>query len=292
MPSPSITVVGSINMDLVASTDRLPSPGETVLGSSFRTVPGGKGSNQAIAAARAGGNVSFVGAVGSDAFADPLVATLVDAGVRTDRVRRVEGASGIASISVAADGENTIIVIPGANGLLTGFTDADADAITRAQMLVLQLEIPMASVVLAAGTAHRADVPVLLNPSPAQELPTDFAQAVTILVVNEGEAVALGAATLDAVPHVVTTLGARGARYRGPDDLRIEVPAPQVRAVDTTGAGDAFTGALAVAWAEGVGPVAALQRACAAGALATTVPGASSSSPTRTAIDAMVRSTY
>ena len=292
MPSPSITVVGSINMDLVASTESLPQPGQTVLGRSFATVPGGKGSNQAIAASRAGGDVSFVGAVGSDSFADPLVETLTDAGVRTGRVRRVEGASGIASISVAADGENTIIVIPGANGLLTELTDADLSLIAGSRMVVLQLEIPVNTVILAARAAHDAAIPVLLNPSPVQELPAELLRAVTFLVVNEGEAAALGDATLAAVPHVVTTLGARGARFRGPSGERIDVPAPRIDPVDTTGAGDAFAGALAVLLAEGANPRSALQHACAAGALATTVPGASSSSPMRAAIDDMVRSSY
>lgn len=293
MPSsPHITVVGSVNMDLLATADRLPAPGETVLGATFRTAPGGKGANQAIAAARAGGDVAFVGAVGSDSFAGPLADTLSAAGVTTGRLRHVDGPSGVAVISVDAGGENSIIVIPGANARVTDLTDADESLITTSDITVMQLEIPMATVVLAARVARQAAKPVLLNPSPVQTLPPELLDAVTLLVVNEGEAAALGAAALATVPHVVTTLGAHGARYRGPDGLTGEVTAPVVDVVDTTGAGDAFTGALAVAWAEGVEPVTALRRACAAGALATTVHGASASSPTRAAIDALVADTY
>ncbi len=289
---PQITVLGSINMDLVARTPRLPSPGETVLGTGFCAVPGGKGSNQAIAAARAGGDVTFLGAVGSDAFADELGDALRGAGVRTDRLRRVTGPSGIAVISVDDDAENTIIVVPGANGTVTTLSEADRRAVTDAAMLMVQLEIPLDTVTTAAGIAARAGVPVLLNPSPARPLPAELLAAVTVLVLNEGEAAVLGAQAVAGVPHVVTTLGAAGARYRGPRENVIDVPAPRVVPVDTTGAGDAFTGALAVAWSEGAAPEAALRRACAAGALATTIDGASNSSPTRAAIDELVRRTY
>lgn len=289
-----ITVVGSINMDLVARCARLPQPGETVAGNGFTTTPGGKGSNQAIAAARAGASatqVTMIGAVGSDTFGTELIATLDAAGVQTSRVRRLDGQSGIAQITVDEAAENSIVVVPEANGLVLTFDDGDRAAISGADMLMMQLEIPVSGVLAAAGIAARAGVPVLLNPSPVRELPEDLLRAVTVLVVNEGEATALGTA-LDAVAHVVTTLGAAGARYRGPDGGQITVAAPRVTAIDTTGAGDAFTGALAVAWAQGLEPVAALRRACAAGALATTVNGAAASSPQHDAIDALVRDSY
>lgn len=289
---PRIAVLGSINMDLVAGTERLPAPGETVLGSSFATVPGGKGSNQAIAASRAGGDVLFVGAVGSDPFADQLAATLSGAGVSTGLLRRVPGPSGIAVISVDSSAENTIIVVPGANGSVTGLSDDDRAAISGAAILVAQLEIPLETVVAGAATASAAGVPVLLNPSPVRALPADLLAAVTVLVVNEGEAEVLGERAVAEVPHVVTTLGSRGARYRGPSGQTLTVAAPRVQPVDTTGAGDAFAGALAVAWAEGAEPEPALRRACAAGALSTTVAGASSSSPTRQAIEDLVAATY
>lgn len=288
-PAPRIVVVGSINMDLVTTVDHLPAPGETLLGTDFQTLTGGKGANQAIAAARAGGSVSFVGAVGDDAFADRLHGGLTAAGVSTDQLRRAAGSSGIAAITVDAAAENSIVVVPGANGAVLRLTDADRDVIRNAEMLVCQLEIPLAVVVAAAGIAAAAGVPVLLNPSPVQDLPAELLAAVSLLVVNEGEAAALGAAALSAVPHVVTTLGARGAGYRGTEE-EFEVPAPRVTPVDTTGAGDAFAGALAVAWAGGATARHAVQRACAAGALATQVHGAGS--PTADQIDELAATTY
>ncbi|MEO7125392.1 MAG: ribokinase [Nakamurella sp.] len=292
---PTVTVVGSINMDLVATADRLPAPGETVSGNAFATIPGGKGANQAIAAARAGVPtvaVSMVGAVGSDSFAAGLLAALNDGGVATDLVRIAPGPSGIAQITVDAAAENSIVVVPGANATLTKLRDADRAAITGARIVVLQLEIPLDGVVEAAQLAASAGVSVLLNPSPVRDLPDELLDAITVLVVNEGEAAALGQGTLARVAHLVTTLGPLGAHYQGPDGHSVSVAAPSVDAIDTTGAGDAFTGALAVAWVQGLPPAEALQRACAAGALATTVRGASTSSPTRAAIDELVAVTY
>lgn len=295
----SIVVVGSINMDLVATCPSLPRPGETVSGTSFATIPGGKGSNQAIAAARAGRyddrahtDVTMVGAIGSDPFGATLVHALAAAGVTVGGIRHVDGPSGIAQISVDASAENCIIVMPGANAAITDLTEAERGRIAAADLVILQLEIPDAGVVSAAHTAAAAGVPVMLNPSPVRELSTELLRAVTVLVVNEGEAATLGFETLSAVPHLVTTLGAHGASYRGPDGREIAVAAPQVEAIDTTGAGDAFTGALAVAWVEGLAPEDAVRRACAAGALAATVAGASTSSPTRAAIDALAAATY
>ncbi len=287
--APHIVVLGSINMDLVTTVDHLPAPGETLLGSSFQTLTGGKGANQAIAAARAGGSVTFIGAVGDDAFAGTLQSALSGAGVSTEQLRQARGSSGIAAITVDAAAENSIVVVPGANSTVQGLTDADRDAVRGAAMLVCQLEIPLATVVTAAGIAAAAGVPVLLNPSPVRELPAELLDAVTLLVVNEGEAQALGEDALAVVPHVVITLGARGARYRGTDG-EVEVAAPRVDPVDTTGAGDAFTGALAVGWAGGAAPGDALRRACAAGALATLHAGASS--PTAQQIDELVADRY
>ena len=272
--TPRIVVVGSTNMDLITTTATLPEPGQTLLGTGFHTAPGGKGGNQAVAVARAGGAVQFIGAVGDDDFGRALRNRLADAGVDTDRLRTVDGPSGIAAITVDADAENTIVVVPGANGKLTALDDADRGAIAGAAVLMLQLEIPIETVVAAARAAADAGVTVLLNPSPVRALPTDLVNAVTILVVNRGEADALGTDVLAAVPHVVTTLGGDGAVHRGPDGVHTAVPAPEVEVVDTTGAGDAFTGALAVAWASGAAPRAALEVACAAGAEATTRSGA------------------
>jgi ribokinase len=267
-------VVGSTNMDLITETPKLPQPGQTLLGTDFSTAPGGKGGNQAVAAARAGGDVQFIGAVGDDDFGIALRARLDHAGVGTDRLRTVAGPSGIAAITVDAQAENTIVVVPGANGTLTGLDDHDRAAIADAAVLVLQLEIPIETVVAAARTAARAGVAVLLNPSPVRDLPGDLIDAVTVLVVNQGEAEALGSDILGSVPHLVTTVGGKGAVHRGPDGVELAVAAPTVEVVDTTGAGDAFTGALAVAWAAGADPRAALEAACAAGAEATTHAGA------------------
>ncbi len=286
-----IVVLGSVNMDLVTTTDHLPAAGETVLGNNFSSVPGGKGGNQSIAAARVGGVVVFIGAVGDDDFGHRLRDVLTAAGVSVDLLRTTPGPSGIAAITVDGNAENTIVVIPGANGTVVGLTDADRETIRTAGMLVCQLEIPLAAVISAVGIAAAAGVPVLLNPSPARDLPADLLAGVTVLVVNEGEARALGAPALAQVPHVVTTLGGDGARYRGPAD-EFQVAAPKVDAVDTTGAGDAFTGTLAVAWASGTGPQQAIQRACAAGAIATTRPGAGSSAPSGPEIDRLVAASY
>ena len=289
--TPRIVVLGSVNMDLVTTTPHLPAAGETVLGTSFRTVPGGKGANQAMAAARAGGAVTFIGAVGDDQFGYALTEALRSGGVDVNQLRQTHGASGIAAIAVDENAENNIVVVPGANGTVVGLTDTDREAIRAAGILVCQLEIPLSAVVSAAGVAAAANVPVLLNPSPARALPAELLAAVSLLVLNEGEADTIGKDALAAVAHVVITLGRAGAHYRG-SEAEFDVPAPPVTAIDTTGAGDAFTGALALAWASGLDPRAALQRACAAGALATTIAGAGGSAPDAARIDELVGSTY
>ncbi|AZI57337.1 ribokinase [Nakamurella antarctica] len=289
--APAIAVVGSVNMDLVVTTDALPEPGETLLGNSFQTIPGGKGSNQAIAAAKAGGAVTFIGAVGSDGFAAELRSNLHAAGVDCSLLRTAPGPSGIAAIAVNKSAENTIVVVPGANFAMTSLADSDTAAIASSAMLVCQLEIPMTTVVAAAQAAQTAGVPVLLNPSPMQNLSAELLAATTILIVNEGEAREIGSAA-DHVAHVIVTLGGAGARYRGPDGAAFQVPVPDIDPIDTTGAGDGFAGAFAVAWAEGQSPLQAVRFACCAGALATTVRGASTSSPLRADIDRLVSLTY
>ncbi len=290
--APAIVVLGSVNMDLVVTTPTLPRPGQTLLGTSFRTVCGGKGANQAIAAARSGGAVRFIGAVGDDAFGGELAANLTANGVDVAALRQVAGPSGVAAITVDDAAENSIVVVPGANAAVTELTAAEQELLAESAMVVCQLEIPVPTVVHAAAVAAAAGKPFLLNPSPMQPLSWALLSNTSVLVLNEHEAADVGSDALDGVFHVVTTLGGRGARYRGPDGQDLTVPAPPVLAVDTTGAGDAFTGALAVAWTEGREPLAALQFACAAGALATTVPGASVSSPQRAAIERLVRDSY
>lgn len=281
--APAIVVLGSINMDLVTTTTRRPVPGETVLGSGFAMVPGGKGANQAIAARRAGGAVRFLGAVGDDVFAGELRGALTDAAVRTDRLRTVAGPSGIATIVVDDEGENSIIVVGGANTRMTELTEDDLAAIAAADILLCQLEIPIETVAAAASRARAHDTTVLVNPSPVRALPADLWTNIDVAVVNSVEAERLGT-DLDTVAHLVVTRGAAGADYRGPGGARLSRPSPRVDVVDTTGAGDAFTGALAAAWHRG--PEWALTWACAAGALATTRLGASSAIPAREEITA------
>ncbi|WP_330232419.1 ribokinase [Nocardia sp. NBC_00508] len=281
--APTIVVLGSINMDLVTTTARRPVPGETVLGTGFAMVPGGKGANQAIAARRAGAQVRFLGAVGEDVFAAELRRALTDSAVAADRLRTVAGPSGIATIVVDGDGENSIIVVGGANARMTELSEDDLAAIAEADILLCQLEVPIETVSAAARHARAHATRVVLNPSPVRRLPAELWSDVDVAVVNSGEAEQLGA-DLDPVPHVVMTRGAAGADYRGPDGTRLSRPSPQVDVIDTTGAGDAFTGALSAAWHRG--PEWALSWACAAGALATTKLGASSSIPTREEITA------
>lgn len=293
--SAAIAVFGSANMDLVAYVRERPGPGETVTGREFRTVPGGKGANQAIAAARAGAEVRFAGSVGNDDFGTRLRATLTEAGVDVARLRTVPGASGIAHIVVDDAGGNSIIVVPGANAAATAPGPAD---LAGCAALLLQLELPMPAVLAAAGAARAAGVPVALTPAPVRDLPGDLLTCVDLLVPNEHEAARITgaadperalAALLDRVPAAVITLGERGALYgaRGAEPVR--VAAPKVRAVDTTAAGDTFAGALAVARAEGRAPAAALRFAAAAAALSVRTAGASTSMPSRAEIDFFLR---
>ncbi|MFD4180795.1 ribokinase [Rhodococcus sp. NPDC058514] len=285
MPAPRITVLGSINMDLVTTTPRLPAPGETILGHTFSTGPGGKGSNQAIAAARAGAAVRFLGAVGDDAFSAELRAALVGAGVDTALLREAPGPSGVALISVDDSGENSIIVVGGANSSVAGLTDDELAAIAGADVLLAQLELPLTVVTAGARHARANGTTVILNPSPVRPLPDGLLECVDVLIVNQTEATQLGTATLDRAAHVVTTLGARGATARGHGGVVLRAEPPVVEVVDTTGAGDAFAGTLAASWHLGMG--VALARACAAGALATTRHGAGSS-PTSAEVDAVL----
>jgi ribokinase len=255
-------------------------------------VPGGKGANQALAAARAGGDCTLIGAVGDDAFGTDLLTGLRAGGVRTALVRTVAEPSGVALIAVDDAGENQIVVAPGANARLTDLRAEELAAIGAADVLVAQLEVPVETVAAAARAAREAGVTVMLNAAPARPLPADLLSTVDLLLVNEGEARALAQrrgdridALLDLVPRVVLTLGAKGASYGDRDGLRLDVPAPVVSAVDTTAAGDAFTGAFAVAWAESRPVADALRWACAAGAVCAGTLGAASALPTFTQID-------
>ncbi|MFE2329601.1 ribokinase [Streptomyces sp. NPDC059385] len=292
----AIAVLGSTNMDLVAYVPKAPRLGETVTGRSFRTVPGGKGANQAVAAARSGGEVVMIGAVGADEFGVRLRSALASAGVETAGLRTVEGASGTAHITVDDEGGNSIIVIPGANALVTGLEAGDEARIAGAGSLLLQLELPLSAVLAGALCARAHGVRTVLTPAPAQPLPAELLAAVDLLVPNEHEAAALtgltdpvqaAGALLDDVPEVVITLGAAGSLYAARGREPLTVPAPRVRAVDTTAAGDTFVGALAVALGEGRPVPEALRWASHAAALSVQRPGAQDSMPTRAETDAL-----
>ncbi|MFC7326492.1 ribokinase [Marinactinospora rubrisoli] len=295
--APRIAVFGSINMDLVAYVGTAPSRGETVTGTEFRQVPGGKGANQALAAARAGGDVAFLGAVGDDAFGTQLRTTLVENGIEVSGLRMANGASGVAHIVVEGDGGNSIIVIPGANGTVTGLEDDDVQLLEGSAALLLQLELPMEGVIAAARAGRAAGVPTVLTPAPAQPLPDELLDNVDLLVPNQHEAAALTGrqdpeealtALLARVPEVVVTLGEAGSLYGARGSAPVRVPARQVATVDTTAAGDTFCGAFAVARAEGRDPEQASRFAAAAASLAVQRHGASTSMPARAEIDAVL----
>ncbi|WP_329010419.1 MULTISPECIES: ribokinase [unclassified Streptomyces] len=290
-----IVVLGSTNMDLVTYVAKAPQRGETVTGREFRTIPGGKGANQAMAAARAGATVSLIGAVGNDAYGARLRDNLEHSGVDTDFLRTVEGPSGTAHIVVDDEGGNSIVVVPGANGTVDHLSPGDEGLIASADALLLQLEVPLAAVVAGAEAARRHGVRTVLTPSPAQPLPEELLSVTDVLVPNEYEAVTLTGRTdpldaavglLELVPEVVLTLGEAGCLYVSRNTEPLAVPAHQVTAVDSTGAGDTFAGAYAVAVAEEKPLREALSWAAAAAALSVQREGASASMPYRPEIEA------
>ena len=278
-----VCVVGSVNVDHTFAVDALPQPGQTVLASALTSAPGGKGGNQAVAAARAGASVQLVAAVGTDAAADQLRTHLSANGVGLAGLVTVSGPSGSAEILVDAHAENCIVVAPGANAHLTLASGAIRAVIADADVVLLSLEIPVDTARAAARTAREAGATVIVNASPAGPEVRRLAGLADVVVVNETEAQAWDDG---AVEHLIVTRGARGAAHHG-EGGRFDVPAPAVEAVDTTGAGDVFAGALAAAWPDGLHT--ALRRACAAGALATLVPGAGDCAPYAEAIDDAVK---
>jgi ribokinase len=285
-------------MDLVVRANRLPIPGETIIGSDFRTFPGGKGANQAVAAARLGGSVKMVGRVGDDDFGRALLATVAQDGVDTTHIRTDAGAaSGVALITVEAGGQNTIVVASGANSRLTPEDVSQAeDSFEGASVLLLQLETPLPAVGRAIELAHKYQAKVVLNPAPAQLLEVDFLSRVDYLVPNQSElALLTGIDTIpDAikalrawglrrgakVPTVIVTLGGEGVLVTK-DDQEFRLPAHPVKVIDATAAGDAFVGAFAVALTEGLPVETAAAWGNAAGALTVTRAGAQPSLPAR-----------
>ena len=296
-----ILVVGSSNIDLVASVDRLPSRGETVLGYRFAQSFGGKGANQAVAAARAGAEVAFLSKLGADANGRLIEQHLAAQGLsRPILLRDAEFPTGVAMILVDLSGENQIAVVPGSNGRLT---PADLrqhrELIAGARVLLLQMEIPRETVFEALRLGRECGLTTILNPAPAAPLPSDLLRLIDILTPNESEAQALtGSAdpaeaarilTDRGVGTVVVTCGANGAFLATGNDVT-HIPGFLVETIDSTGAGDAFNGAVACAVAEGVPIKSAIVRANAAGALATTGRGAQESMPTKDDIEQLCRS--
>jgi len=295
-----IIVVGSVNMDLMLRCPHLPAAGETVLGTDFITAPGGKGANQAIAAARLGALVSFVGCMGDDEYGTIARAALEADGVDTRHLVRVSGAAtGVAMVIADSAGENCIALAPGANHLLSPAHIDAADALfADAALLVCQLESPLATVRYAMATAARHGVPVLLNPAPSQVLPIDMLQGIDLLVANAGEAAVLTgymASNVEEATHAgsvlrlagvqtaMVTLGGQGVVLASAES-NAHFPAVKVHAVDTTGAGDTFVGALATARVRGFSLSASIDFAQQAAAFSVTRRGARAGMPRLTAL--------
>jgi len=296
-----VVVVGSLNMDLVVRAPHIPHPGETVIGGEYYTAAGGKGSNQALEAARLGAKVHMVGRVGQDELGVRLMETLEEAGVDHQFVVQDPRAStGVALITVADSGQNTIVVAPGSNMRLSpDDVDAARGAIGEADILLVQLETPLETVTRALQIARAKGVKTILNPAPARTLPRDIFGLVDVLIPNETETAVLAGLSIatqteakaagaalrkQGVRTVVLTLGERGAVYLDAGDVGA-LSAYEVKAVDTTAAGDAFVGAFAVATAEGKSLPEAVRWGNAAGALAVTKRGAQPSLPDRGALE-------
>ena len=304
-----VVVVGSLNVDLFVHAPRLPRPGETLIGTRFATDQGGKGANQAVAAARLGARVAMLGRVGRDAHGQRMLEALRREGIAVDGVGEdATEPTGVAAISVAADGENCIVVVPGANHAFgAAQVEAHAAVIAAARIVVLQLETPMAAVTQALRLARAAGVATLLNAAPAAELSAEQLALIDWLVVNEGEAAQLLGAPVVAAPeeavrttaqataqagaaaqalrargprHVVVTLGAAGLVHASAAGV-LALGAPRVTAIDTTGAGDTFVGVFAAGLARGLAAPDALRWGLAAAALAVTRHGTQSAMPTR-----------
>ena len=280
MTAVRITVVGSVNLDFVATAATLPAPGETVTGATLARHPGGKGANQALAARRLGAEVKLIGRVGADAMADEALSLLRLEGVDLSDCAAITGVStGVALIAVAEGGENQIVVAPGANAAFEpGHLDDLGD-----DALICQLELPIATVAAAIARARGF---VCVNVAPAAPLPEAVFARADLIVANETEAAFYGDILHHAGGLVAVTLGARGAKLYRSGALIAEAAPPTVAAVDATGAGDAFVAALTLALLEGQDPQAALRFACTAGALAATRPGAQPSLPHREEVEA------
>ena len=296
-----LLVVGSINVDLVASANRLPAPGETILGNTFDVFNGGKGANQAVAIAKLGAPIDMIAALGADLFTERLLTGLKTAGVGTRAVQTVEGPCGVAHISRADNGENSIIVISGANRSVTAsYMDAHQQLVQSAQMILVQLETPMDAVLRLAEHAAAANVPLMLDPAPAAPLPEALVKQTTWLTPNETEAqVLLGRVHSEpeeaaekllrmGARNVALKLGAQGVFLAGRDCTPQRIPGFAVQAVDTTAAGDCFNAAFAVALTRNQPPAEAARYAAAAAAISVTRVGAQPSLPTGAEVEAFL----
>ncbi|MEH7177852.1 ribokinase [Neobacillus vireti] len=296
MNGKKITVIGSINMDLVTSTNQIPEVGETVLGHSFHSIPGGKGANQAVAAARLGADVKMVGAVGDDSFGKTLADHLSNQGINTENIMKVKDSStGIASITVS-EGDNSIIVVSGANNHVTPeVIEKNEDKIINSHILLLQLEIPLESVIRAVELAKKHRIITILNPAPIQKLPKGLLEMVDYLTPNEHEQALLFTSIEGTEQEVeklkekcIVTKGSKGVMINKNGE-EIEIPSIQVEAVDTTGAGDSFNGALAVALSEGAEIEEACRFANVVGAISVTKLGAQSGMPTKKEVEEFLK---
>ena len=304
MTKNSILVVGSSNTDMIIKMERIPKPGETIIGGEFASAAGGKGANQAVGAARAGGTVTFIARIGQDMFGDKAMAGFVAERINVDyMVRDRTSPSGVALIFVGQNGENSIAVALGANAKLTPADVRKArSAFRQAGVVLLQLETPLHTVEVAAELAAAAGGRVILNPAPAQPLPDKLLRRVYLLTPNESEAQLLTGVAVDnvdgaakaadallarGVQNVIITMGARGALVVG-ENLRQLVPEFKVKAVDTTAAGDVFNGTLALGLAEGRPLLEAARFASAAAAISVTRMGAQTSAPTRKEIEQLL----
>jgi len=301
-----IVVVGSVSLDFVAGANRIPIPGETIIGDSFQTFHGGKGGNQAVAAARLGHPVSMVGCVGNDAYGPQLVSGMAKAGVDTEHFGAVPGSSGVAVIFTGAGGQNSIIVVPGSNGKLTRKEfERHLGALDGAGIILAQLEIPLETVEYLAETAEKRGIPLMLDPAPARELPVSLFRKISWITPNETETMILlnckekdlaGSGAESAadellsrgVRNVALKLGARGCLI-ATDGKKEFVPAYKVDAVDTTAAGDSFNGAFAVGLMRGMTAQDSASFACAAAAISVTRAGAQPSLPSESEVQTFLR---
>lgn len=296
MTNKKITVIGSINMDLVTKTNQIPKVGETLIGEAFHTIPGGKGANQAVAAARLGSDVTLIGCVGADSFGVELTKHLYNQSINIENVEPVtECSTGIASITLS-NGDNSIIVVPGANYAVTpDFVAKHEEVIANSDILLLQLEIPLESVIKAAELARKHDVLIILNPAPIQPLPKSLLKMVDYLTPNEHEQELLLTScdwTAEEQKEIrgkcIVTKGSKGVSlYK---DGEIQIPSLKVEAVDTTGAGDSFNGALAYSLSNGANLEEACRFANIVGAISVTKLGAQSGMPTIQEVELFLQS--